>query len=158
MKQWKCVCKQTDVNQHAGSVSISRSDQPKFKNSSLLLKIKYFQIKSMCTILRLNPNSEARETNTMKYRQEPELVPFYTRRLMKGKACETNRQNGRDLKVGYHKVLCAHPAAVLQHGGGQHSPRHVGHLIAHFELELLHKRVRFVVGTAHLQARKRWRQ
>lgn len=57
----------------------------------------------------------------------------------------------RDLKEGYHKVLCAHPAAVLQHGGRQHAPCHVGHLVAHLELELLHKGVSLVVGTTHLQ-------
>ena len=45
----------------------------------------------------------------------------------------------------------AHPPTVLQHGGGQHAPGHLGHLITHAELELLNKRVCVVVGAPHLQ-------
>lgn len=37
--------------------------------------------------------------------------------LLKHKRHQTNRENGHDLKEGYHKGLCAHPATVLQHGG-----------------------------------------
>lgn len=67
---------------------------------------------------------------------------------------QTDRQTQRDVgdwKEGYHKVLCAHPAPVLQHGRRQHAPRHVGHLVSHLKLKLLHERVCFIVSTAHLE-------
>lgn len=49
----------------------------------------------------------------------------------------------------------AHPAAVLQHGGGQDAARHLRHLIPHTELELLHEWVSLVVCAAHLREGKK---
>lgn len=50
----------------------------------------------------------------------------------------------------YQEVFRAHPAAVLQHGGRQYAAGHLGHLIPHAELKLLHKWVSLVVCTAYL--------
>lgn len=104
----------------------------------------FFQIKGQAT--ETQPSNA--KTQDIKYKQKPVISSPQRQR---GKVCQTNIENGRDLKEGYHKVLSAHPAAVLQHRGRQHSPRHMSHLVAHFELELLHKRVGLVVGTSHLQ-------
>lgn len=57
----------------------------------------------------------------------------------------------RDLKGRYHKLLRAHPAAILQHGGRQNSARHLCHLVAHAELKLLDKRVGLIIRAPHLR-------
>lgn len=59
-----------------------------------------------------------------------------------------------DLKGRYHKLLRAHPAAILQHGGRQDSARHLCHLVAHAELKLLDKWVGLVVCAPHLRDRR----
>lgn len=110
----------------------------------------FFQIKYKLALL--GPNHKTYAINSKKQQTgDNELVTHKVLQegLRKQKR-QTNRENGRDLKEGYHKGLCAHPATVLQHGGRQHSPRHMGHFIPHFKLEFLHKRIGLVVGTAHL--------
>lgn len=43
-----------------------------------------------------------------------------------------------------------HPSSVLQHRGWEHTSCHMGHLIPHFELELLHKGICIIICTSHL--------
>lgn len=44
-----------------------------------------------------------------------------------------------------------HPSSVLQHRGWEHTSCHMGHLIPHFELELLDKWICIIICTSHLR-------
>lgn len=45
----------------------------------------------------------------------------------------------------------SYPSSILQHGSWEHAPRHVGHLIPDFELELLNKWICIIICTSHLE-------